>query len=886
MKPDTWLLILVMLGVGSAALFSMWLAGRLLFYAVTAPTLPPLPEGRRDSAVEANPNQWRAGKRDSRILTIREDAPGSPTVRAGRARQTTGGYIRYVDGSYGAAWRGAASATLLADAEQVNELYRQMTLILNAGKPAGTVLQLRWSNHLTAETGLAAELSANAARAGDERFYAPAQILKADALQELINSAASVGFRAGQLSLWCRVPAKDNGNAGWLRSGPGHHADKLAVATDNPAWGKPKPLPGFKDPLVRRYVQAETEVAAACEKVFAQVQREFPASLQRLNAPRLWQAVYLGHNEQARDTAALPHTAAGYADVRELLCQENWRFGPDYVLHGNTLVGLVSLSMPPQPQTHNGVFRLLTQNPALRFRYTLVVEYLQQDKKRTLRALDKKIWWADKSPKKSPEGRRAESELRQVREDLAAPHLRMVTARVCVLVYGPAVRSQDELQAATAVLDERCEIILSALKQVPGADALREDNTALRVIYPQLLPGALSEQKTGLEIDEVSPACATFAPLEAAWRGHTKPHTLLSNASGELFGLNLFDRAANVGALGVVLGRSGSGKSVFIGKLASDVLACIPEASVVALDFGETYGPLVQALGGRQFRFVPGEEQTINIWDYEGLGEGSPPDDTQIALVVGDLLHLMGLEEGTTEARYKGAVCEEVARAVFNNVAPMNGAGRERREPTLSDFLSLLENFPYEGTELSHAQEINTLLKRYRGHAWLDAPTSAVFQGASRFDVYELDSLELLLADVKSALAYRVAARIISRSKRGGDGRFRPCLQIFDEMHKVAEQYPVILRAILRGPGKAARRTPGHSWRPIPTATSPPCTASPPTPVCASSANRKELTTTSSRTAVSAPPRPRPSATSPISPAAPINSSSPGTPARRCRWKS
>jgi hypothetical protein len=129
----------------------------------------------------------------------------------------------------------------------------------------------------------------------------------------------------------------------------------------------------------------------------------------------------------------------------------------------------------------------------------------------------------------------------------------------------------------------------------------------------------------------------------------------------------------------------------------------------------------------------------------------------------------------------------------------MNGAGRERREPTLSDFLSLLENFPYEGTELSHAQEINTLLKRYRGHAWLDAPTSAVFQGASRFDVYELDSLELLLADVKSALAYRVAARIISRSKRGGDGRFRPCLQIFDEMHKVVEQYPVILRAILRG---------------------------------------------------------------------------------------
>ena len=89
MKPESWLMLAVMFGVGGAALFSMWLAGRLVYYAVTAPVWPALNEGRAGSERAAKPKQWRAGKRDSQILTIRAASPDGHSA-------ARGGYIRYV----------------------------------------------------------------------------------------------------------------------------------------------------------------------------------------------------------------------------------------------------------------------------------------------------------------------------------------------------------------------------------------------------------------------------------------------------------------------------------------------------------------------------------------------------------------------------------------------------------------------------------------------------------------------------------------------------------------------------------------------------------------------------------------------------------------------
>lgn len=63
------------------------------------------------------------------------------------------------------------------------------------------------------------------------------------------------------------------------------------------------------------------------------------------------------------------------------------------------------------------------------------------------------------------------------------------------------------------------------------------------------------------------------------------------------------------------------GKSVLLGRLINDVIATKARARVRAVDFGESFGPLVDVLRGRHLRFQPGTDKTINAWDYDGDGK-------------------------------------------------------------------------------------------------------------------------------------------------------------------------------------------------------------------------------------------------------------------------
>lgn len=61
---------------------------------------------------------------------------------------------------------------------------------------------------------------------------------------------------------------------------------------------------------------------------------------------------------------------------------------------------------------------------------------------------------------------------------------------------------------------------------------------------------------------------------------------------------------------------------MLLGRLINDVLATKARACIRAVDFGESFGPLVDVLGGRHLRFQPGTDRTINAWDYDGLENG------------------------------------------------------------------------------------------------------------------------------------------------------------------------------------------------------------------------------------------------------------------------
>jgi len=98
------------------------------------------------------------------------------------------------------------------------------------------------------------------------------------------------------------------------------------------------------------------------------------------------------------------------------------------------------------------------------------------------------------------------------------------------------------------------------------------------------------------------------------------------------------------------------------------------------------------------------------------------------------------------------------------------------------------------------AATLQLALEKYRDHPWLDAPTHPDFAAESAYDVYELDSLDAFPQDVRETLANRVAARVVrSIGKLKADGTRTPTLLVFDEVWKIAVQYPEILRVIKRG---------------------------------------------------------------------------------------
>jgi hypothetical protein len=336
---------------------------------------------------------------------------------------------------------------------------------------------------------------------------------------------------------------------------------------------------------------------------------------------------------------------------------------------------------------------------------------------------------------------------------------------------------------------------------MPGADAATEEPAALRSLYHRYLVGELDPRPTGREIEEVADSLATLVPDESAWKGNERPHTCIGTTTGRLIGLNLFDTTQTGSPVVVVLGAMGSGKSVFMEQVACDVLATMKRARVRAIDRGESFGPLVEVLGGRHIRFVPGDVRTINAWDFEGLDRGELPDDVQVTLVVEDIKKLARIDDADLLAE---SIIAAVVKEVYRNEVPRNGPELPRHEPVLSHFLLVNQSYPWkEPTIRARAAELQLVLSNYRGHPWLDAPTHSDFHVDSTADVFELDSLDKFPRDVAESLAFRVAARVVrSIGELLPDGTRTPTLIAVDEMWAFRDRYPDILRAIR----KAARQ--------------------------------------------------------------------------------
>jgi hypothetical protein len=183
---------------------------------------------------------------------------------------------------------------------------------------------------------------------------------------------------------------------------------------------------------------------------------------------------------------------------------------------------------------------------------------------------------------------------------------------------------------------------------------------------------------------------------------HPRPHTVLSTATGRLIGIDLFDRNQIPSPLIQIIAAPRGGKSILMAQFACDILASLRDASVNAVDIGETLLPLVTVLGGRYIRPQPDEVRAINIWAYPDLKYGEMPDDVQKALVVGDLKMLARVKDDDKIAE---DVISAVVSQVYENIVPENGLGRPLFEPTLSHFVAQLRTFPFDSEMVRERRE-------------------------------------------------------------------------------------------------------------------------------------------------------------------------------------
>jgi hypothetical protein len=716
-------------------------------------------------------------KRDASIVGIYKDA------------------LRHKDGALTVAYQVDIPATMFADDRLVDRRYDELARMLAFEKPPGTLVQFRYST--IPDPGYAI-VNVILARA-NEGTHTLASLLQASNLDYLKSSAKTLPYRRATLTVWVRVPAKKRGNSTLTALADLRNALQAEIERSGLVKAL-REIPNIyartaDDSVIRRTLEEEKRNYSLANQVWRQIENSSPLILRRLTRQEIWEAIFLGHCQNSQSVPFLAERPG--RDLRDYLCGDSIEGELNYLMHGQYPVAIVSMFTPPNEFVTADALRGLIGRRDFNTRHTIVTEFLFPEQRKETKRLDRRIKQVKRTFTKrdNPEGAAALRSLRAVRDEVAGARESLLPTRFYVILYGDRAKNLAELNQSVDLLDEQCEKVIAAIRQIPGANAEREEPEALRALYPSAIVGELRPKLTGRELTEVSNSVAALTPSEDSWAGASRPHTLLSTATGRLIGIDLFDRNQIPSPLIQIIAAPRGGKSILMAQFACDILASLRDASVNAIDIGETLLPLVTVLGGRYIRPQPDEVRAINIWSYADLKDGGMPDDVQKALVVGDLKMLARVSDSDKTAE---DIISAVVSQVYENIVSQNGPGRPLFEPVLSHFVAQLRTFPFDSEMVRERRETLVLaLSNYLGNPWLDAPTHTDYEKKSPFDVFELGSLRDFPHDIKVTLAYRIAAHVARCiGRRRADGTRAPTANLFDEMWEIKEEYPFIFKVL------------------------------------------------------------------------------------------
>ncbi|HEY0172531.1 MAG TPA: hypothetical protein VGB98_16030 [Pyrinomonadaceae bacterium] len=711
------------------------------------------------------------------------------------------GVVRHKDGSYTAAFHVALDATMLADDEHAEERALRFARILAHEKPPGTVIQYRHRTGVDPGIAIAALEMSQA----DEVNELARQL--ADLNLSFHRGAAAAGaYRLDVATFWIRIPSKHR-NDFKNNSALGHVAEVLSDIRRQGARNFISAVvQGYREidnGLVRRMIEDELECLSEAEKFFEHFAENCPLRLRRFTRKELERALYYGHNFDAESCPTFPNQDG--VDLSGLLCGETIKGSQWFIMHGSRPVTMVSMITPPNPRVSPTTVRRLSVKGDLNFDHNTVVEYITLKKEKAVKKIKEEIKRTHRSANKASGGKEYSHEslkkladCNNLAESLTANEERMVAMRCYAVIYGDPAHTQAELERSVKKLEKNRDALLAAWRELRGAEVRAEEPAALRALYRKTIICEFDAKPTGREIEETTDTLSVMMPVEDAWQGAERAHTILPTVTGRLRGIDL--AADNLGSKVIVfLGAQRSGKSSLMAQFALDILARKKKARVFATDYGLSLEGLCRMLHGHLHRFNPDVIKPLNILDYPGLGEGKEPDERQTTLIVEFYKRLLRVAPTDEVAE---SILFQCVKALCRRMAANNTPDEEDKyEPTLSGLVSMLDTFNFEGELFARrAQELKGVLEKHAGHPWLDARTHADYKTPTTFTVFELKDLEHFPEDVRNALAYTIMARITSAiGELDEDKQRHVTVGLFDEIWRYRRAFPIILEALKIG---------------------------------------------------------------------------------------
>ena len=152
---------------------------------------------------------------------------------------------------------------------------------------------------------------------------------------------------------------------------------------------------------------------------------------------------------------------------------------------------------------------------------------------------------------------------------------------------------------------------------------------------------------------------ANFVPIQGEWMGTPSPGMLMVGRRGQLLNWNPFDNPSGNYNISVV-GRSGSGKSVFMQDLLLNGLST--GARVFILDVGRSYEKMCSLVGGQHIQFTKDSQLCLNPFSHVSLQdeEARHDDFSCIKAIVAMMAKPL---EGTTD--YENALIQDAIKGCW-----------------------------------------------------------------------------------------------------------------------------------------------------------------------------------------------------------------------------